>query len=124
GRSLIPDLPIDEARGARAVAIFDKLRLADVPGTPTLAEAAGDWFRDIVRNLFGAVDPVTRARWIREVMLLVPKKNSKTTNGALLMVTALLMNERPRGQLIMTAPTHDIAELAYDAAAGAIDLDP
>lgn len=124
GRSLIPDLPIDQARGARAVAIFDKLRLADVPGNPTMGDAAGDWFRDIVRAIFGAVDPVTRARWIREALLLVPKKNSKTTNGALLMLTALLMNERPKGQLIMTAPTHDIADLAYEAAAGAIELDP
>ena len=124
-QSLIPpDLPIDMTRGGRAVGIFDKLRLADVPGTPTMREAAGDWFREIVRHLFGAMDPVTHARWIRELFLLVPKKNSKTTNGALLMLTALLMNTRPRAPLIMTGPTHDITELAYNAAAGAIDLDP
>ncbi len=124
GRSLVPDLPIDRARGDRAVAVFNKLRLADVPETPTLAEAGGDWFRDIVRALFGSQDPVTRARAIRELLLLVPKKNSKTTNGALLMLTALLLNERPHGSLIMTAPVHDVAQLAFDAAAGAIALDP
>lgn len=124
GRSLVPDLPIDRARGDRAVAIFNKLRLADVPGTPTLAEAGGDWFRDVVRALFGSIDPVTRARAIRELFLLVPKKNSKTTNGALLMLTALLLNERPHGSLIMTAPVQDVAQLAFDAAAGAIALDP
>lgn len=123
GRSLVPDLPIDEAEGNRAVAVFNKLRLADVPGTPTLAEAGGDWFRDIVRVLFGSLDPVTRSRAIRELMLLVPKKNSKTTNGALLMLTALLLNERPQGTFIMTAPVQDVAELAFDAAAGAIALD-
>ena len=78
GRSLVPDLPLlDRARGDRAVAVFDLLRLADVPGTPTMAEAGGDWFRDIVRAIFGAFDPVTRARMIRELFLLVPKKNSK-----------------------------------------------
>lgn len=78
GRSLVPDLPLlDRARGDRAVAVFDRLRLADVPGTPTMAEAGGDWFRDIVRAIFGAFDPVTRARMIRELFLLVPKKNSK-----------------------------------------------
>ncbi|WP_323744914.1 terminase TerL endonuclease subunit [Noviherbaspirillum malthae] len=104
--------------------MFNKLRLADVPETPTLAEAGGDWFRDIVRALFGSQDPVTRARAIRELLLLVPKKNSKTTNGALLMLTALLLNERPHGSLIMTAPVHDVAQLAFDAAAGAIALDP
>lgn len=124
GRSLVPDLPIDLARGDRAVAIFNKLRLADVPGTPTLADAGGDWFRDVVRALFGSIDPVTRARAIRELFLLVPKKNSKTTNGALLMLTALLLNERPNASLIMTAPVQDVAQLAFDAAAGAIRLDP
>jgi phage terminase large subunit-like protein len=124
GRSLVPDLELDLIEGNRAVAIFNKLRLADVPGTPTLAEAGGDWFRDIVRALFGSLDPVTRARAIRELFLLVPKKNSKTTNGALLMTTALLMNERPYAPMVMTAPVQDVADIAFAAAAGAIALDP
>lgn len=124
GRSLVPDLPIDRVSGDRAVAIFNKLRLADVPGTPTMAEAGGEWFRDIVRALFGSIDPKTRMRMIRELLLLVPKKNAKTTNGALLMLTALLLNERPRGTLIMAAPVQDVTEIAFDAVAGAIALDP
>lgn len=125
GRSPIRDgLPIDVAAGDRAVAVFNKLRLADVPGTPTMGEAGGDWFRDIVRVLFGSLDPVTRERAIRELFLLVAKKNSKTTNGALLMLTALLLNERPSAPLIMTAPVQDVAEIAFSAAAGAIRLDP
>ncbi len=125
GRVPIRDgLPIDQAAGARAVAVFNKLRLADVPGTPTMADAGGEWFREIVRALFGSLDPVTRQRAIRELLLLVPKKNSKTTNGALLMVTALLLNERPSAPFIMTAPVQDVAEVAFAAAAGAIALDP
>jgi phage terminase large subunit-like protein len=124
GKSLVPDLPIDVAQGDRAVAVFNKLRLADVPGTPTMAEAGGDWFRDIVRALFGSIDAETRQRRIRELFLLVPKKNSKTTNGALLMLTALLLNQRPHASLIMTAPVQDVAQLAFDAAAGAVALDP
>lgn len=124
GRSLVPDLPLWTAEGDRAVRIFNKLRLADVPGTPTMEEAGGDWFRDIVRAMFGCTDPVTHARMIRELFGLVPKKNSKTTDGALMMVTALLLNERPRAGFVMTAPVQDVAQLAFDAAAGAIDLDP
>lgn len=123
GRSLVPDLPL-WPEGNRAVAVFNKLRLADVPGTPTMAEAGGEWFRDIVRALFGSLDPVTRARMIRELFLLVPKKNSKTTDGALLMLTALLLNERPLAPFTMTAPVQDVAEIAFAAAAGAIALDP
>ena len=123
GRSLLPDLPIYTAEGERAVAIFKKLRLHDVPGTPTMAEACGEWFLDLVRVFFGSYNRATRRRMIRELLLLVPKKNSKTTNGALLMLTALLLNERPDATFILTAPVQDVAEKAYEAVAGAIELD-
>lgn len=123
GRSLVPDLPIDTAEGERAVAVFRKLRLHDVPGTPTMAEACGPWFLDIVRVFFGSFNRATRRRMIRELLLLVPKKNSKTTNGALLMLTALLINIRPDATFILTAPVQDVAEKAYEAVVGAIELD-
>lgn len=136
GRSLVPDLPLDLVQGDRAVAAFDMLKLADVPGTPRLGavlptdppeqegDAAGDWFRDIVRALAGSWDPVARERYIREVFCLVPKKNSKTSYGALLMLTFLLLNQRPRAPFILTAPVQDTADLAFSQAAGAIALDP
>lgn len=54
GRSLIPDLPLDDAAAARAVAIFNRLRLPDVPNRPALADAAGAWQRDLVGALFGS----------------------------------------------------------------------
>lgn len=124
GQSLVPDLPLNRPEGDRAVAILDRLRLADVTGTPTFGEAGGDWFRDIVRALFGSIDPVTKARMIRELFLLVPKKHSKTTNGALLMLTALLLNQRPRAPFLLTAPFQKTADEAFSAISGAIALDP
>jgi len=45
-------------------------------------------------RFFGSV--VDGNRMIREIFLLVPKKNSKTTNGAALMLTALLISKRPK----------------------------
>jgi phage terminase large subunit-like protein len=124
GKSLIPPLPLT-SHGDRAVAVYDRLRLADVPGTPALGEASGEWFREIVRAVFGSWDPETRTRYIREIFALVTKKNSKTTYGALgLMLTGLLLNERPRAPFLMTAPVQDTANLAFAAAAGAIALDP
>ncbi|MDN8617861.1 terminase large subunit [Variovorax ginsengisoli] len=124
GLSLVPDLVLpNSVEGDRAVGIFNKLRLFDVPGTPTMAEAAGDWFRRIVWALFASLDPVTKARLIRELFLLVPKKNNKTTGGALLMLTALLMNERPRAPFLLTGPVHKTADDAFAAAEGAITLD-
>ena len=124
GRSLVPNLPLDRQRAARAVAIFNKLRIPDVPGTPTFAEAGGDWFREIVAALHGSFDVTTRQRTIRELMLLIPKKNSKTTNGAGLMMTSLLMNDRPRAEFLLVAPTQEVALLAFNQIAGMIDLEP
>lgn len=124
GRSLVPDLPLDREEGDRAVGIFNKLRLPDVAGQPAMAEAAGDWFRDIVRAAYGSIEPETGRRRVAEVFLEVPKKNSKTTNGAGLAVTALLMNKRPRAELLLVAPTQEIADLAFQQASGMIEADP
>lgn len=125
GRSLIPDgLPLNWAEAERAVAIFNKLRLPDVPGQPALAEAAGEWQRDIVRVLFGSLDPATKLRALREIFALVPKKNAKTTGGAAIMVTALLMNERPRAEFVLVGPTQEVADTAFQQAAGMIEADP
>ena len=67
GLPLVPDLPLWTPEGERAVAVFKRLRLADVPGTPTMAEAGSEWFFSIVRALFGSLDPVMRERMIREL---------------------------------------------------------
>lgn len=123
GAAIVPDLPLDEAEADRAAGIFGKLRLPDVPGRPALAEAAGSWQRDIVRAVFGSLDQEGR-RQVPEVFALVPKKNSKTTGGAAIMVTALLMNRRPRAEFILVGPTQEVADLAFQQAAGMIDADP
>ncbi|NWJ24761.1 terminase TerL endonuclease subunit [Rhizobium sp. RM] len=123
GRSIVPDLPIDLEEGNRAVGIFNNLRLPDVPGQPYMADAAGDWFRDIVRAIFGSIDE-NGERHVRKVFGLVPKKNSKTTGGAGVMVTALLMNKRPRAEFLLIGPTQDVADTAYQQAAGMIEADP
>lgn len=122
GRSLVPDLPLDAVEAARSIDIFNRLRLPDVPGQPTMAEAAGDWFRDIVGSVFGSVDSSGRRR-VREVFGLVPKKNSKTTGGAAMMLTALLMNKRPRAEFLLVGPTQDVADTAFQQAVGMIEAD-
>jgi phage terminase large subunit-like protein len=121
GKTIMPDLPLDAAEAGRAVAIFDKLRLPDVPGQPLLREAAGEWQRDIVRAIFGSV--VDGARKVAELFLMVPKKNNKTTGAAAITLTALLMNARPRAEFIYVGPTHEIADLAFQQTVGMIEAD-
>lgn len=125
GRSLLPALPdLDRGEAARAVGIFNKLRLPDVVGQPALAEAGGDWFREIVGAVLGSVDRKTGRRMLRELFLLAPKKSSKTSYGAAFMVTALLMNERPRAEFLLIAPTISTASLAFNQAVGMVLADP
>jgi len=125
GQSLLPSMPnLDRARADRAIAIFNKLRLPDVPGMPPLSQAGGEWFREIVGALHGSVVRETRERMIREVFLLAPKKSSKTSYGAALMETTLLMNDRPRAEFLLIAPTVSLAHIAFSQALGMIDKDP
>ena len=104
GQSLVPDLPLFKDKADRAVRIFDKLCVPDIEGQPPFAVAAGEWFRDIVRVIFGSLDD-GGVRHVPEVFALVGKKNSKTTSGAGLMVTALLMNEVPWAEFLFIKPS-------------------
>lgn len=123
GRPPMADLALDEAEAQRAAKIYDKLRLPDVPGQPTLADAGGDWFRAIVRAVFGSMDPETGERGVGEVFCLVPKKNSKTTNSAALGIVALLMNETPNAEMLIVGPTKDVADTCFSQAKGMIEAD-
>jgi phage terminase large subunit-like protein len=126
GESLIPELPLDAKEAARAIAIFNRLRLPDVAGTPALADAAGDWIRDLVAALFGSID-ADGVRHVGEFFELVPKKNTKTTSGAAIMLTAMLAEDPNRSrnqQFHLYGPTQPIAELAYFQALGMIRADP
>ena len=123
GQSLMPDLPhLDPRRGNYATQLFDRLCLPDVPGHPLMQQAAGQWTRDLVRALFGSWDGTERH--IREFFVLVPKKNSKTTNGAAIMLTALLVNQRPRAEFLLVAPTQEVSDLAFKQAVGMVESEP
>jgi phage terminase large subunit-like protein len=124
GRSLIPDLPLFEEQAELAVEIFDHLRLPDVIGKPLLKDAAGDWFRDIVRTAFGSVDPATNERMIREIFAMVPKGQSKTTYSGGLIITAMIMNQRPNAEMLFVGPTQSISDRAFAQAAGMIEAAP
>jgi phage terminase large subunit-like protein len=124
GKSLIPQLPLFPNEAARALRCFKRLRLPDVIGTPTLEAACGPWFFPIVEALFGSYDPDSNVRHISEVFQLIPKGNSKSSNGGAVMLTALIVNRRPEAEYLFIAPTMEIASIAYKQAKGTIRLDP
>jgi phage terminase large subunit-like protein len=123
GQSLLPELPLNRDMADKAERIFKRLRIPDIAGQPAFGEAGGQWFIDIVRALFGAWDPATDIRHIQELFMLLPKKNSKTTNSAGLMVTAMIMNAIPNVEMVIIAPTKEIAGLSFAQAKGMIRAD-
>lgn len=133
GETPIASLPLNEVEAQCAVDYYNKLRLPDVKGLPALGDVSGEWFRDIVRAAFGSVfaepDPENsgiemHVRHVGELFILVPKKNSKTTNSAALGIVWLLMNTVPHVDGIIVGPTQEVAEKCFDQAMNMIRLDP
>lgn len=117
GRSLVPDLPLYESEARDGLALFSELKVMDAIGQPKMGEVCAPWFKDIVRAFFGAVDPATGERMIRRYFIQVPKKNGKTLYSAALMLTALMMNNRPNAVFVIVAPSREQAAGSFDRAA-------
>lgn len=123
GRTPMAEVPLNASKAARALAFFNRLRLPDVPGNPTLGEACGEWFREILCAFLASEDPETKQRLVWELLCMVPKKNSKTTYVAALGLTALYMEAAPNRQMLIVAPSQNISERCFDQAQGMIRLD-
>ena len=117
------DVPINEAKAARVLAFFNRLRLPDVPGNPTMAEACGDWFKTLLVVFFASEDPETHRELVWELLCMVPKKNSKSTYVAALALTALYMEEAPNRQMLLVGPSQNISERCFEQAQGMVALD-
>ncbi len=124
GRSLVPDLPLFKEESDAALAVFGNLRLPDVIGKPYLGDVSGQWILDAVAAIFGSYDSTTNTRFINDFFIMIPKKNSKSTNAAAIMITALILNRRPMGEFFIIAPTKQIADNSFNPAAGMVLSDP
>jgi phage terminase large subunit-like protein len=124
GESLVPDLPLYRDEADRALSIFKRLLIPDVIGFPSMEEAAGPWLFNIVEAIFGSYDPATNRRMLSEFFVLVPKKNGKTSTSAAIMVVALILNRRPKGEFVLVAPTKEIADISFKQARDTIIADP
>ena len=115
GESIIPP-PIFSEPAAEALAVFRELRIVDAPGSPTFGESCAPWVFDLVASIFGAYDAESGRRLITEWFVLVPKKNSKSTIAAGIMMTALILNWRQSAEFSILAPTVEVANNSFGPA--------
>ena len=90
--------------------------------TPSVDIALQQLYR-VRRLVFGAYDPETGRRLITEWLVVVPKKNSKSTIAAGIMLTALILNWRQSAEFAVLAPTVEVANNAYAPARDMVQKD-
>ena len=122
GQSIIP-APIFPEQAEQALAVFKALKIVDAPGSPTFGEYCAPWVFDFVRCIFGSYDAESGRRLITEFFLCIPKKNSKSTIAAGIMLTALILNWRQSAEFAVLAPTVEVANNAYAPARDMVQKD-
>lgn len=105
------------------MAVFKSLRIVDLPGRPTIGESADTWLLDFAAAIFGAYDHETGQQLIREGMLLVSKKNTKSTIAAGIMLTELICGWRESDENLILAPTIEVAGNSFKPACDMIRAD-
>jgi phage terminase large subunit-like protein len=122
GGSIIPP-PIFPDQAEQALTVFKALKIVDAPGSPTFGESCAPWVFDLVASIFGAYDPDSGRRLITEWFVLIPKKNSKSTIAAGIMMTAVILNWRQSAEFAILAPTVEVANNAYAPARDMVQKD-
>ena len=120
---LVPFDPLFPASADAKMEVFKSLRIVDIAGRPTIGESADIWMLDFAAAIFGAYDAETGHQMIREGLLLVSKKNTKSTIAAGIMLTELICGWRESDENLILAPTIEVAGNSFKPACDMIRAD-
>lgn len=128
-RPLIPFKPLFPEVAEAKMALFTSLKIVDLGINPatgtywTIGESCDQWLLDFVAAVFGGYDAATGHQLITEFLLLVSKKNTKSTIAAGVMVTELALGWREEDENLILAPTKEVADNSFKPAAAMIRKD-
>ena len=120
-RDPLAELLAGKTGAARAIAFIEHLThgKGEQAGRPFLLEP---FQRRIVEDLFGTLDDIGRRRY-REALLMLPRKQGKTTLAAALGLFGTYCGEMG-GQVVCAATSRDQAGLLFGAAADFVEASP
>jgi phage terminase large subunit-like protein len=123
GQSLIPFDPLFPAEAEDGLSVMQELRIVDAPGSPKIGDACAQWVFDFAGSIFGSYNAESGRRLISEYFLMIPKKNSKSSIAAGIMLTALIRNWRMSAEFIILSPTIEVAQNSFKPAADMVRAD-
>jgi phage terminase large subunit-like protein len=118
------DYYFDEEAAQRAIDFFPaclKHVKGEWAGKPLTLE---NWQKAIVGNLFGWKREDDGLRRYRTVFVYIPRKNSKSTMAAGLVLYLLFCDDEPGAEIYSAAAEREQASLVYDVAKGMVEQEP
>lgn len=135
-RSLLPDgiaNNVNWSMANKALEILNNLVIPDVPSVYNsetdryenlyFGTDSGQWAKDLLIAVIGSFTE-EGVRFCREFFVLIPKKNSKTSVGAAIMLVVILLNKRPNAEFVIISPSISVSHLAFSQLRGMIAHDP
>ena len=120
----IPGTDDPHGRGRAMWEVMSRLKITQGPlAGKTLAKVAPAWQKAFIMALYGTTLPDGR-RQFDEALLLISKKNGKSSFAAMLAIAHVLTQQEDRGVGILLADTKEQAHLVFDAMAATIRADP
>lgn len=114
---------LNKTRMSKVRKILNGFCIPDLPGQPSMQEKTGEWFFRIAETLAGGLLDID-TQLVQNVLLAIPKKNSKTSSSAALMLALMMMTPRPNSEFLLIGATKEISSTALKQAAGIIRADP